>query len=516
MTVDRSWIESFKATTPGAFSSVAPIGEVATVFIDCQLKLQCPQSIHTWDLWFEALYLRPIQRYLSMPGVKNLVIAFDDYTFSPLAKKPTQARRISRCEVPSFTKLCQLPPTIPDNYPSLLFNRNFKKRVVTFVISQIKLQCRVMRANQRVVVDYENCPYVLLGDGAECLATDTNPAEPTTEFEVSCGLGESDVKWTRFTAWGPMLLDAVDSDYVIIGCATFERLGLAAPNIFVRRLLLLPSNAAVAAVAEAAGEVPTKRPKGSTAKGTKRSISEVSTTASGEASKKSLGRQYEFVNCGMVVEGLRATVGAITPDDWKPYVVRLLTHSIALCGCDFCPGVPWFNGTAAQRNMRLLWPGLCKAASVDPGTGAVVLDPRTVAEEYIGKFWKQVQFKKQCAGIPSAGFEQLYRTLKADESISAFRRDRLVSPEQMSCMVRNSNWISSYWTVPEQTPCALEGDYGFIKKGAGKVEFDKSTPLPVVPPPTTQGRVPPHVTTDSGIPSGSFGQLTQKFSPDGD
>ena len=170
--------------------------------------------------------------------------------------------------------------------------------------------------------------------------------------------------------------------------------------------------------------------------------------------------------------------------------MRLLTHSISLCGCDFTKGIPWLNGTAAQRNMQLLWPGLCKAASIDPNTDSVVLNPRVVAEEYIGLLWKKVQFKKQCTDLQSAGFEQLYRALKDNESISSFRRDRLVSPEELSCLVRNGNWVASYWSVPEKTPCALKGDFGFVQIGKGKVQFDVSTPLPPATGSTTAGLSP--------------------------
>jgi hypothetical protein len=306
-------------------------------------------------------------------------------------------------------------------------------------------------------------------------------------------MGESDIKWTRYTAWGNILLDAIDSDYVVIGCATIERLGLAAPKVFVRRLLLSPGNAAVSAVAEAAAGKPITARKGNKRTVTGGSVDTVSAGgANPKVDAKPLGRQYEFVDCGLVVEGLRATIGMLTPDAMKPYTVRLLTHSISLCGCDFTKGVPWLNGTAAQRNMKLLWPGLCKAASINPETDSVVLDPRIVAEEYIGLLWKKVQFKKQCAGLQSVGFENLYQALKNDETISTFRRDRLISPEEMSCLVRNGNWVASYWSVPEKTPCALKGDFGFFRHGNGKVQFDLSTPLPTATAITAVNRVAPH------------------------
>jgi hypothetical protein len=74
MTIDRSWIEGFKCIKPEAFSDVPPY-DVQIVLIDCQLCLQCPQSIDTWDLFFECLFQRPINRYLDYPAVETLVLA---------------------------------------------------------------------------------------------------------------------------------------------------------------------------------------------------------------------------------------------------------------------------------------------------------------------------------------------------------------------------------------------------------------------------------------------------------
>jgi hypothetical protein len=279
-----------------------------------------------------------------------------------------------------------------------------------------------------------------------------------------------------------MLLAAVDSDYVIIAMATIERLGLSAPKVFVRRLLLHPSNAAVAAANAAAGLPPAARCKG------KKRLLETSVEKSGgkseetgAAKSKPVGRQYEYVDCGEMVNAMRVHMGSYTPDTLKPYLVRIFSHSIALCGCDFTKGVPWLNGTATLRNIKLLWPGLCKAASIDFETDSVVLDPRVVADDFLGKLWKKVQFKKQCVGLQSASFENLYAALVANDSISSFRRDRLVSPVEMCCLVRNCNWVASYWSNPEKTPCALVGDFGFVRGPGGRVSFDVHTPLPRMP-----------------------------------
>jgi hypothetical protein len=121
MTVDRTIIECFKAADPDAFSLDMP--DVSTVFIDGQLKMQCPGGIYTWQDFFEALYRRMIQKYLATEGVQVVILAFDNHNESPKAKGPTQSKRCSRATVPNWNVLQPLPPIIPANYAELLLSR---------------------------------------------------------------------------------------------------------------------------------------------------------------------------------------------------------------------------------------------------------------------------------------------------------------------------------------------------------------------------------------------------------
>lgn len=303
------------------------------------------------------------------------------------------------------------------------------------------------------------------------------------------------MKWVRYTPWGDLILDAVDSDYVIIGMATIERLKHAAPRVFVKRLVLEPGNAAVVAVQTAVGG------NGAGAKCTKAVVRKRPLKAlfpipsnggddqnidtespNGDAAPVKKGRQYEFVDCGIVVDAIRKTFDKRTPDNLKPYIVRILSHCIALCGCDFTRGVSWFNGTAAFKNVGLLWPGLCAAAKVDADANIIVMNPRVVAERVIGVLWKEVQFKKLCTSsvMQNADFETLFKELSTNPVISAFRRDRLVTPMDLCCLVRNANWCCFYWSDPERVPCSLNGgDYGFMQlKPGAKVQFDDMKELP--------------------------------------
>lgn len=484
MTIDRSFIENFKAISPEAFDTRPP-ENVPVVFIDGQLKLQCPDGIHDWVQFVQCLYQRMIDRYLSMEGVKTVILGFDDSTNSPFAKAATQAKRRSRAEVVDWHDLMPLPQNIPANYSSLLMNRSFKSRVIKYIIDEVTHNSSV-KHDQRIIIDYMSNPYVAVGFGSGRDGTHVGgngAPETALEFEIACLLGECDVKWVRYAAMGDLILDAVDSDYVIIGLCTIERLNQAAPRIFVKRLLIEPGNAALAAMGDNAGGATNngkKRKGGFVVPGNTSNKENVNPNDTTPIVKKP--RVYEYADCGLIMDTIRGTFGKHTPNALKPHMVRIMAHLIALCGCDFTRGVKWFNATCAFKNAALLWPGLCASATVDEETGVVVMDPRLIAERVIGVLWKEIQFKKLCdnPAMKNADFETLFNQLSTNTLISAFRRERLVTPMELCCLVRSANWCVFYWSDPEKTPCSLlGGNYGFRRTTAhSAVQFDDKIPLP--------------------------------------
>jgi hypothetical protein len=634
MTISKTWIENFKLVAPAAFDKQAP-ADISTVFIDGQLKLQCPQGINTWDVFFDNLYRWSIERYLRMPGVTTVVLGFDDHLHSPLAKGPTQVARRAKNQHIEWCPSKPLPNTIPADYDKLLCNKEFKSRVIAYVVSRIEGSCKLhVKGKQRIIIDYQNEPYVAVGTAPapataaapatapataaapatapatakspmkRCLtmsgitagapsaprphktcATDTAagrahgadaaadaaltaPAARALEFEACVGrfkdsaadeapaqavvkqevganflepfalehlaellasaqaqdvvkqekvmpaapvaqwprpsrpeefctgylipntvpLGECDVKFVRYLKDGDMILDAVDSDYVIIGMCQIERLGPASPRIFVRRLTVHPSKAAADAVAAAAGveQVKPKKPVGKGNRGfdffpepgqhyptlpaaayevhANESSPGVPAAGAGSSPVKKAGREFEYVDCGAVVAAVATTFGAHTGAELKPYTIRLVAFVVALCGCDFTEGVKYLNGSVATKSTRLIWSAVCAAARVDKTTGALVMDERVVAEGVIGKIWKHVQFPKVCGpDIANQGFEALFELLAGSSNISQTRRDRLVTPRALGSLVRNCNWTVFYWADPERCPCAVHGgDYGFV------------------------------------------------------
>jgi hypothetical protein len=204
MTIDRSFIENFKALAPNAFDTNIPT-DVETVFIDGQLKLQVPAGIYTWDVFFDCLFRKMIQRYLAMDSIKTVILAFDDSANSPYAKGPTQAKRRSRSDVVVWSELTPLTPEIPANYGTMLFNRNFKNRVIKYIVEQTTLQCRV-NAGQRIIIDYQNRPYVAVGIGSGRSMDKNNEPESALEFNVACALGECTATTIPLISLGALLV----------------------------------------------------------------------------------------------------------------------------------------------------------------------------------------------------------------------------------------------------------------------------------------------------------------------
>lgn len=482
MTIDKTFIENWKSKHPAAFSPNFP-ADVRTVFLDGQLKLQAPSGIDTWALWFDCLYGRSINRYLRTPGVLNVVLSFDNYDHCPKSKGPTQQKRRSRGEVPDWAELQPLPPVIPYNYDRLLFNRNFKARVVQMVIEMVAAHCKPVVPGQRVVIDYKEHPYTVQWD------TEAHELIKVPVGDVPSprgDLGESDVKFVSYLdrrVWGDIVLDAVDSDYCIIGLCQLETMlgdehrgAATVPRIYVRRLQV-----------HAAGM---KRVRGDECGG--------GGAAPQGAATSSLARKYEFVSCETIVNELHRSLRAKTPATLQGHIVRILAHAVALSGCDFTRGISWFTGGTVSTNMALLWPAFCQAARLcsvpdprSPSGEQVVLfmDSRDVAEKMLGTLWRRVQFKKQCAGDSVAArgsFESLYGFLSQNSAVSAFRRERLITPQELHCLVRNANWTVWYWSNPASCPCAVDGgfDFGFKYTGSSaatakpRVVFDDKKALP--------------------------------------
>jgi hypothetical protein len=432
MGIDLSWPREWKRTVPDAFSPKFPDG-CSVIFYDGQLKLQMPAGLVSWTNWIHLAFTVGINDYFTRPGVQTIVLAFDDYTYSPLAKGPTQAKRKKASEgVVDWNEYRPLPPNIPANYAKLLFNSAFKRRVVMHIMEQVMDTVRFQRPGQKLIFDYMDVQY---------LSFEEPHVLRSMHFDKP--LGECDVKVVRYCAepGQHVLWIASDSDYLCVALNTLEnykKIGLAS-NIFIRRMVV---------------RLPELK------------------------QEKKRGREYEFVNCGMLRSHLKGALVSTTPEPLQRHVIAILSAVIALCGCDFCEGVPWLTATAFKKNQALMWNAVCESVNLEQDTGLVSLDARNFADTFMVGFWKQSLFKNALADPVSGPFEVVRQRL-VDSKLSEIKRKALVSAEELYTMVRNVNWVVFYWKFPEICPCALSGNFGYVRDAKRRrVVFSSDDPLP--------------------------------------
>jgi hypothetical protein len=463
MTINRGWIEIFKQTSPRSFTKFLPDGHaVKTVFIDGQLKLQRPNTIDTWQRWLEVQFCCNIRRYLAS-GVETVVLAFDNHSFSPAAKAPTQQKRKSRVIAADWHDRMPLPPSIPAEYERLLYNRVFKTRVIQFVITSVtKTMQPLLKEGQSLIIDFCGDPVLLMAGGS------------SSTIPMSVPLGESDVKFVRYLQMGDMVIDAVDSDYVIIAMNQVERMQNtehpSVPNLYVRRLLV---------------DVDLE--------GKKKRKLDVN-----EAPKK-LGRQYEHIDINMLTADFQALLGKVDqkmqgkntgmaelPNDitMLPNTIKVLSALVALCGCDFTKGIPWFGPKTIWKHLDMVWWGMRRAMLGDRRSGNHALCPRDIAEYVVAPMWRNVLYKnhvrdsqKLFALNQRYKFQETYDFLAASATLSARIKDSLVNEQALACLVKNCNWVAIYWRYPERCPDAVEPRFGFMRNDKGLVRFDENALL---------------------------------------
>jgi hypothetical protein len=432
MTIDRGYLEICKKISPGAFSRALPF-KPQTAFIDGQLHLMRPSFINTWDMFLKIQYVNPINRLFDM-GATTVVLAFDNYKYTPGAKQPTQRKRTTKIPKLNWDQREDLPSIIPANYDQLIMNRVFKARVCQLVVSTIA--GLVTLGNGRsLVLDYDDFPI-------EFTEGDVAP----TQREGYVMLGESDVKFcSHLVQDQPFVADSVDGDYVMIAAMQVEKArleGKEPSKILVRRIEIKS-----VAQKRLRGGVPADGPP---------------------------RRQYEFVNVNMMVDALtqhlRNSHGVT--NECRGHEVRLFCYLVALVGCDFTAGIPRVGPTTVWKHLGKIWGPLQTA--YDPTTGE--FDVRKVCNSVIAPLLHTVH-RKHAAGVSEKDITRLLCALHESKTVSDKAREALPSVSDIACLARNSNWVMHYWWDATTVPSSAQAKYGFKIKKNGEVERDAQAVL---------------------------------------
>jgi hypothetical protein len=430
MTIDSSWLISFKEDVPHAFTPAIPF-RARAVYVDGQIKLMqtSPSEPQTWDQFIHRQFARHLARHLER--CDTVILAFDNYAEVPRAKSMTQLKRRRHLPPCPFAEHSELPCMVPEGerWAASIANRTFKARVIDLVLLRLPHLLLHCRPAKRLVVDYTQ-PVEYRFDPERGLQR-----EELADLEP---LGEADVKFPRHAdRHGALLVDSIDGDSVPIALMHHElclRRGVCPPRVCVHRMELRAPQAA----APPAG-----------------------------AGKRKRAPSYEFVHVQALYEGLVQAVaqsaGRLVPPTHRLHEMAMLVALIALTGTDFSRNLPQISGRALFERLPDLWGTL--AAVFNPERDALHVDAaadRLVSLIYRSKYPRHARATSGLAAV----LDEL-----AASSISARTKAALPGVPRVLCTLRNANWLVAYWTC-ERPPDPIQPAYGFRTDAAGRPEYD--------------------------------------------
>jgi len=434
MTIDSTWLASFKEDVPCAFTPTVPF-KAAAVFVDGQIKLMqsCPREPQTWDEFIHRQFARHLARHLER--CDTVILAFDNYAEVPRAKSMTQVQRRRHLPPIPFAEHSELPCMVPEGeqWAQCIANRTFKARVIDLVLLRLPGLLLAGRPAKRLVVDYTQPVEYRFDPAGGLTRSELGDLEP---------LGEADVKFPRHAdRHGALVVDSIDGDSVPIALRHHElclRRGACPPRVCVYRMELKP---------------PAPRPDPAQGKPAPK--------------RKRAPTTYEYVHVQALYEGLlQATAqcaGRVLLPSHRGHEMAMLIALIGLTGTDFSRHLPQLSGRALFEYLPDLWGTL--AAVFDPALDALTVPAaadRLVALLYRTKYPRHARAR--------SGLGDVLAELRASP-ISERTKAALPSPARVLCTLRNTNWLLAYWTC-ERPPDPIQPAYGFRTDAAGRPEYD--------------------------------------------
>jgi len=454
MTIDSSWIASFKEEAPEAFTAHAPFRPRA-VFCDGQIRLMrgSTQELLTWDDYIWKQFYYPVSSFYRTQGVEVVILAFDDYSRVPEAKCMTQLKRRRHIAKIECLEREPLPPVCPSGarWDQCIANRTFKAKVIAHVIHVLPRLLQ-LQPHQRLIIDYAGSPvqYTPNGQGGY------------TESELShlCPLGEADVKFPRYAEiYRDLLVDSVDGDSIPIALVHHETslrdltmgsmssadLQDAPPRVCIYRITtrLAEDKAAEKLEREAAAK---KDPEAVSAKLTRRT--------------------FEYVNIPVLYESLYTVfcqcMGRLRSSSHDGHRMRMLLALIGLTGTDFTRQMPQVSG----KTVFAFLPDIYQSLMLSFDTSTSQLDVpfatnKLVAGIYTSKFASHIK-------SPHPSLQCLLDTLHSTK-LSPKTLSSLPTVAQITCTIKNINWVLSYWCDPTRvpSPTAVHGTtpiFGYVRQ----------------------------------------------------
>ena len=447
MTIDSSWIASFKEESPAAFTKNIPFRPTAA-FCDGQIRLMRghTQDFMTWDMYLWQQFTGHVRKFYDHHKVSTVILAFDDYANVPEAKCMTQLKRRRHLPKLDILEREPLPSFCPsgDHWDQCIANRTFKAKLIAMVIERLPALLQ-LKPDQTLIIDYAGCP-------KEFRAGESGME--VRELQELVPMGEADIKFTRYAdLYKDLLVDSVDGDSIPIALIHHEACvrELTMGSMDEHDLAGAPPRICIYRITTRVAD------DGSAAR--KRSVD-------GEDKGKVSKRTFEYVNIPALYHAL-SEVCAQCMDRMKSpthsqHLMSMLLVLIGLTGTDFTRSMPQLSGKSVFGFLPDLW--LPLMGSYDPRQGQLDVGKAAdmlVACIYASKFANHIK-------TPSVSLQTVFDALQRSK-LSQRTRDSLPSISRINCTIRNVNWLLKYWREPTNVPNPLLQEdgvatFGFVKR----------------------------------------------------
>lgn len=441
MTIDRSWLSCFKEDAFAAFSEKMPFRPKA-VFSDGQIRLMQspPSQPQTWDQYIFNRFVRYYEGFLRNSNI--LIIAFDNYTYVPMAKAMTQANRRKQFAPVEFHDSCPLPCMVPENerWMQYMANRVFKTKVIEMVVLRLPKILLQRHPECTIIVDHDvPIQYKMVDNVVQSETIEQLPA-----------LGEADVKFTRWAdRYGRLIVDSIDGDSVPIALMHHEHVlaqQMCPPKIAIYRYKIKTEEDAQEKNA---------------------SSQEEKTTGKRKRDKRTLEFEYLDIHTLYIQlqNSIRQAVGKLQLPMHVGHEIRMLIVLIILTGTDFTRNIPLISGRSVWDKLVNLWVSL--AVAYDPSSQQLKISQ--ALNKLITKIY-QLKFQKQLTATNT--YSDVYKAITQTPQIS-MRVKKYMPPEpRVITTLKNANWVLQYWKC-ESTPNPIGEQFGYSQINGKTVYEDE-------------------------------------------
>lgn len=133
----------------------------------------------------------------------------------------------------------------------------------------------------------------------------------------------------------------------------------------------------------------------------------------------------------------------------------MLACLVGLTGTDFTRNLPLLSGRSLYDMLETLW--LPLASCYDASGGQLRVD--STADVLVSLIYAE-KYSNHVKGGASAGFDWV-RLQMLESKLGDRTKQQLPTRDRVLCTVRNVNWLLRYWECGDDTPEAVQEEFGY-------------------------------------------------------